>query len=229
LFYEHRISLHKHCYDKIELVNQTRKFESGGYMKELRLGLSLTAVTLIFFGATVVVSAATASTTISSVISPVISVFTTSGTVNANVTPTGAGAQTIASDTVTVSTNDSAGYTLTLAETSAATALTSGGNTIPASSGSQTTPVAMSANTWGYRVDGVGGFGAGPTSAQSSAAISGTIKFAAVPVTASPNTLKTTSGTASSDTTTVWYGVAANTSQASGTYTNSVTYTATTN
>ena len=183
----------------------------------------------VLFGSTAVVSALTAATTISSVISPVISLFTTNGTVNVNVVPTGSGAQTLASDTATVSTNDSAGYTLELAETGAGSTLVSGSNTIPASSGSQTTPTVMAVNTWGYRVDGLGGFGAGPTSSQSSAAISGTIKFAAVPATGSPNTLKTTSGVASSDTTTVWYGVAANTSQASGTYTNSVTYTATTN
>jgi hypothetical protein len=198
-------------------------------MKDLRLGLILIAMLLMVFGTTAVVSAATASTTISSVISPVISLFTTSGTVNANVTPTGSGAQTIASDTVTVSTNDSSGYTLVLGETSSSTDLVSGSDTIPHSSGSQGTPVAMAVNTWGYRVDGVGGFGAGPTSGQSSAAISGSIKFAAVPATGSPNTLKTTSGVAASDTTTVWYGVAANTSQPSGTYTNSVTYTATAN
>jgi hypothetical protein len=174
---------------------------------------------------TAAVSALTASTTISSNVSSVISLLTTSGTVNANVVPTGSGAQTVSSDTVTVSTNDSSGYALQLAETGASSALTSGGNTIPASSGSQTTPVAMTANTWGYRVDSVGGFGAGPTSSQSSAAI-GSSKFAAVPATGSPNTLKTTSGTATNDTTTVWYGVAASTSQPSGTYTNSVTYTA---
>ena len=178
---------------------------------------------------TAVVSALSASTTVSSVVSPVISLFTTNGTVNVNVVPTGPGAQTLASDTVTVSTNDTSGYTLQLAETGASSNLVSGSDTIPASSGSQTTPVAMAANTWGYRVDSLGGFGSGPTSSQNSAAISGSIKFAAVPVTASPNTLKTTSGTASSDTTTVWYGVAANTSQPPGTYTNSVTYTATTN
>ena len=198
-------------------------------MKDLRLGAFLVLTVLFLFGTTAVVSALTASTTISSVISPVISLFTTNGTVNVNVVPTGAGAQTIASDTATVSTNDSSGYTLQLAETGAGSTLVSGSNTIPASSGSQTTPVIMANNTWGYRVDSVGGFGAGPTSGQSSAAVSGTIKFAAVPATASPNTLKTTAGTASSDTTTVWYGVAATTGQASGTYTNSVTYTATTN
>jgi hypothetical protein len=198
-------------------------------MKDVRLGLFLVAVVFTLFGTAAVVSADTATTTISSQISAVISVFTTSGTVNVNVTPTGAGAQTIQKDTVTVSTNDSSGYTLQLEENAASTDLVSGSDTIPHSSGSQTTPVAMAANTWGYRVDGVGGFGAGPTSAATNTAISGTIKFAAVPDSGSPNTLKTTSGVASSDTTSVWYGVAANTSQPSGTYTNVVKYTATAN
>lgn len=174
-------------------------------------------------------NAATTGTTVSSVIGAVISLLSSSGTVNIGVTPTGSGAQTIASDTVTVSTNDVAGYTLKLAETTASTTLSSGGNTIPASSGSQASPIAQIANTWGYRVDGVGGFGAGPTSSASNVAISGSIKFAAIPATASPDTLKTTAATAANDTTTVWYGVAANTNQPSGTYTNSVTYTATAN
>jgi hypothetical protein len=173
--------------------------------------------------------AATTSTTINSAISSVISVFTSNGTVTANVTPTGAGAQTIASDTLTVSTNNTAGYTLQIADSDATTTLTSGSDTIPASSGSQGTPVAQSANTWGYRVDGLGGFGAGPTSGQSSAAISGTIKFAGMPANSSPNTIKTTATTASNDTTTVWYGVAANTSQPTGTYSDTITYTATAN
>jgi len=180
-------------------------------------------------GLPAVAGAATTSTTINSAISSVISVFTSNGTVTANVTPTGAGAQTIASDTLTVSTNDTLGYTLQIADSDATTTLTSGGNTIPASSGSQGTPVAQSANTWGYRVDGLGGFGAGPTSGQSSAAISGTIKFAGMPANSSPNTIKTTATTASNDTTTVWYGVAANTSQPTGTYSDTITYTATAN
>ncbi|HSX05746.1 MAG TPA: hypothetical protein VLF69_04725 [Candidatus Saccharimonadales bacterium] len=183
----------------------------------------------VMLGSPVLAGAATTSTTISSTLSSVISLLSSNGTVNANVTPTGSGAQTIASDTVTVSTNDASGYTLQLAETTGTGTLTSGGNTIPASSGTAASPVAMAVNTWGYRFDGLSGFGAGPTTAANSAAISGTIKFAAVPATASPVTLKTTSGTASNDTSTVWYGVAANTSQASGTYTNSVTYTVTAN
>jgi len=180
-------------------------------------------------GLPTVAGAATTSTTINSAISSVISVFTSNGTVTANVTPTGAGAQTIASDTLTVSTNNTLGYTLQIADSDATTTLTSGANTIAASSGSQGTPVVQSANTWGYRVDGVGGFGAGPTSGQSSAAISGTIKFAGMPANSSPNTIKTTATTASNDTTTVWYGVAANTSQPTGTYSDTITYTATAN
>jgi hypothetical protein len=173
--------------------------------------------------------AATTSTTINSAISSVISVFTSNGTVTANVTPTGAGAQTIASDTLTVSTNDSLGYTLQIADTDATTTLTSGANTIAASPGTQAVPLAQAANAWGYRVDSVGGFGAGPTSGQNSAAISGTIKFAGMPANSSPNTLKATATTASNDTTTVWYGVTANTTQPTGTYSDSVTYTATAN
>jgi hypothetical protein len=176
----------------------------------------------------VAVSASTtASTTISSVVSSVIT-LSTSGTVNINTTPAGAGVQTISNDVATVSTNDTAGYTLQLGETSATTTLTNGGNTIAASSGTQTTPVAETAGTWGYRVDGLGGFGAGPTSGASNAAI-GAIKFAGVAATGSPNTIKTTATTATSDTLSIWYGVAVNTSQATGTYTNSVTYTATAN
>lgn len=175
-----------------------------------------------------IAGAATTGTTISSQIGSVISLFTSNGTVNVNVTPTGSGAQTIASDTLTVSTNASLGYTLQIANGDTDTALESGSNTIPASAGSQASPVAQVVNTWGYRADGVGGFGAGPTSGQNSGVI-GSLTFAGVPSSASPNTLKTTSTTASNDTTTVWYAVAANTSQASGTYTDTVTYTATAN
>ena len=177
----------------------------------------------------VVAEASTTTTTVSSQISAVISVFTSSGTVNIDAIPTASGVQTIASDTITVSTNDSAGYTLKLAETTGTSTLTSGSNTIAATTGTQASPAAETANHWGYRVDGVGGFGAGPTTSASNAAISGTIKFAPVPATASPDTLKTTATTASNDTTSVWYGLAVNTTAPTGTYTNSVTYTATAN
>lgn len=174
------------------------------------------------------VGAATTDTIISSSIDSVISLLTSSGTVNINVTPTGAGAQTIASDTVTVSTNNTAGYVLQLAEATTDTALISGADTIPASAGTQAAPEVMAVNTWGYRVDGVGGFGVGVTNSAASTAI-GAATFAAVPTTGSPDTLKTTATSAANDTTVVWYGVAADTTQNDGTYTNTVTYTATPN
>lgn len=174
------------------------------------------------------VEAATTTTTVSSSIGSTISLLSSAGTVSIDATPSASGVQTTASDTVTVSTNNTSGYTLQIAETGASTALVSGGNSIPATPGTQTTPAALTANTWGYRVDGTGGFGATTTTAISNAPI-GSITYAAVPVTASPNTIKTTASTASNDTTTVWYSVAVNTSTPSGTYTNSVTYTATAN
>jgi hypothetical protein len=187
------------------------------------------AVTLLTLALTpAIAGAATTSTTVNSAISSVISVFTSNGTVSVNVTPTGSGAQTVASDTVTVSTNDSLGYTLQIADSDTTTNLVSGGNNLAASSGTQAAPVAQTVNTWGYRVDGLGGFGAGPTSSQSSTAI-GAVKFAGIPSSASPNTIKTTATTASNDTTTVWYAVAANTSQPTGTYSDTVTYTVTAN
>jgi hypothetical protein len=174
-----------------------------------------------------ITGAATANTTINSSIGSTISV-TSSGTVTANVTPTSSGAQTIAEDTVAVSTNNTTGYTLQVSDSDTTTTLVSGSNSIPAASGTVGSPVAQTVNTWGFRVDGLGGFGAGPTSAQSSAAI-GSIKFAGMPASTSPVTIKTTSTTAASDQTSVWYGVAANTSQPAGSYSGQVTYTATAN
>jgi hypothetical protein len=188
------------------------------------LTLGLLAVVVLPFTA----EALTASSTISSTIGSTINVFTTSGTVSLAATPTGAGVQTTSNDNVTVSTNNTAGYTLAIAETNASSALVSGANTIPATSGTFAAPVALSANNWGYRVDGAGGFGATTTVAATNVAI-GAIKYAAVPATASPQTLKTTATTATNDVTKVWYSVAVDTSTPSGTYTNGVTYTATTN
>jgi hypothetical protein len=175
-----------------------------------------------------IASASTATTTISSVIGAGINLLTTTGTVDISAVPNGSGVQTTAKDTVTVSTNDSAGYTLVLAETTADSALKSGSNSIGATTGTKASPTALVAGKWGYRVDGLGTFGSGPTSVLNSAAI-GTVTYAAVPATASPDQLKATSSTASNDTTDVWYSVAVDTSTPSGTYTNSVTYTATAN
>lgn len=200
-------------------------------MRKLSINRNIVAASVVTaLGLAAVITpvvAQAADTTINSQIGSVVSLFTTSGTVDVNVTPTAAGAQTIAKDTVTVSTNGP-GYTLQLANKDTNTSLVSGSNTIQAATGTQAAPAALTAGQWGYRVDGVGGFGAGPTSATSSAALSN-LTFAGVPASGSANTLKNTSTSATNDITSVWYSVAADTNQASGLYTDIVTYTAVSN
>jgi hypothetical protein len=168
------------------------------------------------------------STVVNSSLGSTIS-MSTDGTVNVNLTPTASGSMSSDSDTVLVSTNNTSGYALTLSDANTDTNLINGSNSIAADSGTQASPSnTLTNNRWGYRVDGVGGFGAGPTSAESNVANS-SYKWAGVPSSASPNTLKTTSSTATDDSTTVWFGVKADTSNPNGTYTDTVTYTATTN
>jgi hypothetical protein len=155
--------------------------------------------------------------------------MSTDGTVNVNLTPTASGSMSSDSDTVLVSTNNTSGYTLTLSDANTNTNLINGSNNILADSGTQASPSnSLTNNRWGYRVDSIGGFGAGPTSAESNVG-SSSYKWAGVPSSAAPNTIKTTSSTATDDSTTVWFGVKADTSNPNGTYTDTVTYTATTN
>ena len=130
-------------------------------------------------GAAVFAASNSSNTVINAAIGSTISI-STSGTVTLNITPTASGSATSASDTVSVSTNNATGYTLQLADADATVTLTNGGNTIAAASGTFAAPAALGVNTWGYRIDGAGTFGAGPTSAQSNvASLSGT--WAAVP------------------------------------------------
>jgi hypothetical protein len=176
----------------------------------------------------VVASAATqtANTTINATINEVISI-STSTTVTLNLTPTAGGVVSSSSDTVTVSTNKTNGYNLTLADADATTSLVSGGNTITAHSGTFAAPTALTNGKWGYAVAAAGGFDATYTT-ETNAGSSATL-WAGVPATGSAQTLKTTSSTASGDTTTVWYAAKANSSQPNGVYSDTVTYTATTN
>jgi hypothetical protein len=79
-------------------------------------------------------------------------------------------------------------------------------------------------------VDSVGGFGAGPTSAQSNIAPSAAL-FAGVPASnAAANTIASTNAKANpAVTTNVWYGVCADTGITNGTYSSQVLYTAVAN
>lgn len=177
----------------------------------------------------VVASAATqtANTTINANIGSAISV-TTSTTIAINATPTAGGVVSSVSDTVTVNTNNGTGYTLTLADADTNTNLVSGSDTIAAHSGTFAAPTALANGTWGYRIVGAGGFGGTAYSAESNNG-SSTSTWAGVPSSAAPTTIKTTASAAANDTTTVWYGTRVSSAQPNGTYTDTVTYTATTN
>jgi hypothetical protein len=152
------------------------------------------------------------------------------GTVNVNVTPTLTGSCTIQSDTVSVLTDNSSGFTLTVANSSDNTALTNGGYSINATAGTFASPIALANNTWGYRVDNIGSFGAGPTTAESNVSPPSTVFAKAVANSQAHDTIRTTAGPANPAVeTTVWYGVCANTATASGSYGTTVIYTAITN
>ncbi len=195
-----------------------------------RRALSAT-LALAVFGLAVapaVASAASSSanTTINATVGSTISI-TTASPVALSLTPTSGGVVTSASDTVTVNTNNSTGYALTLEDNDATTTLVSGGNTFTAHSGTFAAPTALANGTWGYAVASAGGFDASYSTENSNG--SSTSKWAGVPASGSAVTLKTTGSAASNDTTTVWWAAKANTSQPNGTYSDIVTYTATTN
>lgn len=168
-------------------------------------------------------------TTINVSVSSVIS-MTTSSTVNLAATPVSGGSkQAIDFDSVKVSTNNSSGYNLKIKDSDATLTLNkSGGGSISNSSATPASPSALTDNTWGWRADSssIGGFGSGPTSTYSNGSTTSD-KFAGI--SSSDYTIKTTSTTASDDETKVFYSVRVNTSTASGTYTDTITYTATTN
>jgi hypothetical protein len=156
--------------------------------------------------------------------------ITTSGTVSLGVVPTSGGVYTVASDSVTVGTSSSTGYQLTINDTDTDTNLVNGANTIPTSSGTLLAPVTLAPNSFGYRVDGAGNFGIGPTTAQNSVT-SNSYTFAGVPASsAAADAIRTTTSAANPpEATTVWYGVRLNSTIPSGTYVDQITYTAVVN
>ena len=196
-------------------------------------GTSLVAVVGLVFAPTRQASAATATTTITTTVNKVISMSST-GAVALTITPVAGGAVSSNSDTVTVSTNSTAGYTLTLADSDATTTLASGGNTFTAMTTTWGSAATLTTGKWGYALaSGTAGLTATSNfdasySAENSNA-SSTSKWLGVAATGSPQTIKTTAATASNDTTTFWYAAKADITQPSGVYTDTVTYTATAN
>lgn len=155
--------------------------------------------------------------------------LTTGSTLPINVTPSDTGTTcSLQSHSVTATTDSSTGYTVTLHNADATSTLNGpGGNTIAAIGGTSVSPSVLSANTWGYRVDGAGNFGAGPTTSLTNAVVPAEV-FAATPSSASAgDTIRTT--TTPDDepiATPVWFGVCVDTSKPAGTYTDTIVFTA---
>lgn len=197
-------------------------------------GVGLAALLIAAALSPAIASAATqtSNTTISAQVNAVVSI-SSGPSVSISLTPTGSGVLSNASDTVSVSTNNATGYTLTLNDSDATTTLASGSDTFTAASGTKTAPAALTNGTWGWAVangtTGIGTNGFDASYASESNNTSSTSKWAGIAASGSPVMIKTTASTASADTTTVWYAAKAAVTQPTGTYTDTVTYTATTN
>ena len=192
-------------------------------IKQVSLGVAALVAAL----SPALASAATQSTntTVTATVQSVISLA--AGTApSMSVTPTGSGTLTSTSQTVTVNSNNVLGYNLTVADSDATTTLVSGGNTIAASANTTASPAALAVNTWGFAVGGLGTFDASYSTETNST--TSTSKWAGMPATGSPFNIRSTSATATNEVTTVWYAVEVDSSKPNGTYTDTVTYTATT-
>ncbi len=175
-------------------------------------------------------SAETSNTTITANIGSTLSIQSTP-TVSFNVNPTASTAKASSGlATVTVSTNNATGFNLKLAMNGTDQTLQNGAAaTIAAHSGSFAAPATLANNSWGYRVENVGTFGAGNMSAQTDQNdLAGT--FAAVPSNLTGgDTIKNVSAAAQSNQTQVLFGVKADSTKPSGAYSGTVVFTATAN
>lgn len=153
--------------------------------------------------------------------------LTDTGTPTLTVIPTPTGVCSVQSDTVSVLTDSTTGYSLTMTTSTTNNAMQGASTSLAASSGTSSTPTTLAVNTWGYRVDGLASFGTGPTTAQSSGSVP-SVTFAGVPASnqSSTQVSYSTSPANPAQDTKVWYGVCANASIPVDTYSATVVYTA---
>lgn len=174
--------------------------------------------------------AVTDTTTITGTIGSTITIDS-GASVALNVSPSSGAAVSTQSNLVTVTTNNTTGYDLSLSTSAAERDLvhTNTVDKITAHTGTWASPTTIATNSWGYRVDGAGTFGAGPTTVLNSAA-SSPQTWAGVPASGSAQIIKSsnTNTSGSGENTTVWYAMSADATKPSGNYTNSVVYTAVT-
>jgi len=156
--------------------------------------------------------------------------LTDTGTPTLTVVPTPAGVCSVQSDTVSVLTDSTTGYSLTMTTSTTNNAMQGASTSLASSTGTPSVPTTLAVNTWGYRVDGLASFGAGPTTAQSSGSVP-SVTFAGVPASNQSSTQVAYSASPANPAqdTKVWYGICANSSIPAATYSVTVVYTAVTN
>ena len=156
--------------------------------------------------------------------------LTDTGTPTLTVVPTPSGACSIQSDTVSVLTDSTTGYSLTMTTSTTNNAMQGSSTSLAASNGTSSGPVTLAINSWGYRVDSLGSFGVGPTTAQNSGSVP-SVTFAGVPASSQSSTQVAYSSSPANPAqdTKVWYGVCADASIPVDTYSATVVYTAVTN
>jgi hypothetical protein len=156
--------------------------------------------------------------------------LTDTGVPTLTVAPTPAGVCTVQSDTVSVLTDSTTGYSLTMTTSTTNNAMQGASASLAASSGTASVPATLAINTWGYRVDGLAAFGSGPTTAQNSGSVP-SVTFAGVPSSSQSATqVAYSTGPANpAQNTKAWYGVCADSSLPADTYSATVVYTAVTN
>lgn len=191
------------------------------------LGVVLAAAVVVLSPVAASAANTNGDTDISVTISDGIS-LTTSETVAFSLVPTADGVVSSGMDTVTVNTNVDAGYTLTMTDSDTTTTLADGSDSFAATSNTTAAPGVLANGEWGFAVAGNTGFDGSYTTETNNT--SSTSKWAAVPASdGTPYQIKTTASPALDDESDVWFAAKANTSQAPGTYTGTVTYTAVTN
>ncbi|HEY1645781.1 MAG TPA: hypothetical protein VGF75_05430 [Candidatus Saccharimonadales bacterium] len=153
------------------------------------------------------------------------------------VTPTAGGDCTIQSDQVVVGATDPDGFTLTLQNSSTNTGLVNGSYSVPAVSGTFSSPAALS-DDWGYNVPGEGGFGATVPPTEVNAAPNSSYIFAKTqPSSGTADNIVVTNNTSSSSINltpviaTIYYGICADNALGSppGSYSTTIIYTASAN
>jgi uncharacterized protein (TIGR02145 family) len=157
--------------------------------------------------------------------------------------PSASGVYSTRKLSINVATNNPTGYTMTMSAGDSGNALTnptaSTNNTLPAASGSVSSPSAIGLNTWGYAApktqtnstgllpNDTSGFG--NTYAEYTSVATLSDLYAGMPLVASPLTLKATAVSGNNDSTDLYFGVRADTTKPAGNYWGSIVLTAVAN